>query len=285
MSESLLARTHAVIVNWNGGSDDNIECIRSLIENGLPAERILFVDNASSDGSPEAAAARYPGLVMLRNDQNLGYGHGSNQGMQAALDAGAELVFLVNNDVSFPEETLQQLVDELEAPANAGLGIVGPRVVYRQEPERIWCAGGRITFRQNLSQMIGHRQPDGPAYQSSIDVDYVPGCALLVRRKVLESIGLLEADYFAYHEDVEFCMQATAAGFGVRMVGEALAWHDAHHSTGGGYNPRRKYMMGLNTVWFLRKHGSTLRWLSFFVFDVLSLPFIRMPKRPRLKRN
>ena len=57
-------------------------------------------------------------------------------------------------------------------------------------------------------------------------------------------------------------------------IGEACALHDAHHSTGGGYNARRKYMMGVNTVWFLRRHGTPLRWLSFFVFDVLTLPLV-----------
>ncbi len=115
--------------------------------------------------------------------------------------------------------------------------------------------------------------PDGAQYQRTLDVDYVAGAAMLVKREVFERVGLLDADYFAYHEDVEFCMKAREAGFGVRMIGDISAFHDAHSSTGGGYNPRRKYMMGVNTVWFLRAHGTPWRWLSFFVFDVLSLPF------------
>ena len=272
---------YAVIVNWNGGSADNIQCIDSLIADGLKPERIVFVDNASSDGSLESVRERWPALILQLNSANLGYGEGSNQGMQLALDAGAEALYLVNNDVSFPKGTLARLWQELQAGKSQRLGIVGPRVVYRQEPDMIWCAGGKLTYRQNLSQMIGHRQHDGPRFQKNIDVDYVPGCALLVSREVLESIGLLQADYFAYHEDVEFCMQAKEAGFGVRMVGEALAFHDAHHSTGGGYNARRKYMMGLNTVWFLRKHGTPLRWLSFLFFDVLSLPLVWLLRAPR----
>ena len=96
---------------------------------------------------------------------------------------------------------------------------------------------------------------------------------MLVRRALFERAGLLDGDYFAYHEDVEFCMKAREAGFEVRLVGEKRALHDAHHSTGGGYNPARKYMMGVNTVWFLRRHGTPARWASFLLFDVASLPF------------
>ena len=105
-------------------------------------------------------------------------------------------------------------------------------------------------------------------------MDYVPGCAMLVAREVFTRIGLLEGDYFAYHEDVEFCWKAKQAGFPVRMIGAVAAHHDAHSSTGGGYNPLRKYMMAVNTVRFLRRHGTLTRWLGFWLFDVASLPFV-----------
>ena len=65
----------------------------------------------------------------------------------------------------------------------------------------------------------------------------------------------------------------TRAGFPVRMLGELAAHHDAHSATGGGYNALRTYMMAVNTVRFLRRHGSVARWLSFWLFDVASLPF------------
>ena len=60
----------------------------------------------------------------------------------------------------------------------------------------------------------------------------------------------------------------------MRILGQLSALHDAHSTTGGGYNTRRKYMMGVNTIWFLRAHGTPLRWLSVFLFDVLTLPFL-----------
>jgi GT2 family glycosyltransferase len=259
----------AIVVNWNGG-DQNLACLESLLEQGLAPEHVVFVDNGSSDGSREAVERTHPRMVCLRNETNEGYGHANNRGIRHALEGGAQTVFLVNNDVVVPPGTLAGLLRELEGAP----GIVGPRVLYRDPPDRVWCAGGLVTFRANLSTMIGHGAPDGPQYAVTRTVDYVPGCALLASREVFERIGLLEGDYFAYHEDLEFCWKAARAGFPVRVIGALAVHHDAHSSTGGGYNPRRKYMMAVNTVRFLRRHGTPGRWLSFWLFDVLSLPFV-----------
>jgi len=263
--------TWAVVVNWNGG-ERNLDCLRSLAAQGLAPERIVFVDNASSDGSLGRVREIFPALAVVQNSTNVGYGHGTNRGIEQALAHGAARVFLVNNDVTFEPGTLAGLERAMEGPG--GAGITGPRVLFTHPPDRIWCAGGVITFRTNLSTMLGHGEPDGPAFRVTREVDYVPGCAMLVARAVFERIGLLEGDYFAYHEDVEFCWKAKRAGFSVRMLGELAAHHDAHASTGGGYNPLRKYMMAVNTVHFLRRHGTLPRWLSFWVFEVASLPFV-----------
>jgi len=261
--------TWAVVLNWNGGAQ-NHDCVRSLLAQGLAPGRIVFVDNASRDGSCEAVEREFAGLVVLRNATNLGYGDGTNVGIRHALERGAERVWLVNNDVVFPAGTLAGL----EKALLSGGGIVAPRVLLKTPPDVVWCAGGILTFRTNLSTMLGHGEKDGPGFRVTREVDYVPGCALLATRAVFDRIGLLEGAYFAYHEDVEFCWKAKQAGFPVRVVGELSAQHDAHASTGGGYNARRKYMMAVNTVHFLRKHGTPTRWLGFWLFDVATLPFV-----------
>ena len=268
--------TWAVVLNWNGG-EQNLACVRSLLAQGLPAERVVFVDNASSDGSRERVEAAFPGLVVLRNAANVGYGHGTNRGIRHALEHGAARVFLVNNDVTLLPGTLAGLEGALAGEP----GIVGPRVLYKEPPDRVWSAGGILTFRANLSTLLGHGALDGPAVRVTRDVDYVPGCALLAARAVFERIGMLEGDYFAYHEDVEFCWKAKQAGFPVRVIGAVAAHHDAHSATGGGYNRLRKYMMAVNTVRFLRRHGTPSRWLGFWLFDVATLPLVWLYRSSR----
>ncbi len=264
-------RIAAVVVNWNGGPE-NLECLRSLVREGIAPEWIYFVDNASVDGSREAVQAEFGSIQYVLNNENLGYGDGNNQGIDLALERGAEACLLVNNDAELVEGCLALLTDALAADTN--LAIVGPRVLYKERPGMVWAAGGELTFRQNLSTLIGHRQSDGPQYQKTVAVDYVIGAVMLVRREVFERIGLLDGTFFAYHEDLDFCVRASYEGFGIACIGEASALHKAGHSTGGGYGARRKYMIGVNSIWFLRRHGTPTRWLRFLCFDVLTLPVV-----------
>ena len=266
-----LASIFAVVANWNGG-EENLECLRSLVAQGLPEANLVFVDNGSSDGSLALVRARHPGLRLIENRSNLGFGEASNQGAKLALEHGARAVFFVNNDVVLLPGTLARLVAEFEARPKAG--IVGPLVLTKSDPGRVWCAGGLLTWRENLSTLRGHLEPDGARWRETRAVDYVPGCALLARRAVLEQVGMFDAEYFAYMEDVDLCLRARRAGFEVWLVGDAAVLHASSSSTGGGYNPRRKYMMGVNSIWFLRRHARAAQWLRFLVFDVLSLPLL-----------
>jgi len=265
------ASIFAVVANWNGG-EENLECLRSLLEQGLPEGNVVFVDNGSSDGSLALVRAKHPGLRVIENKSNLGFGEAANQGALRALDLGARAVFFVNNDAVVPPGTLARLAAELEARPRAG--IVGPRVLYKADPARVWCAGGELTWRQNLSTLRGHLEPDGPRWRETRAVDYVPGCALLARKELLVQVGLFDAQYFAYMEDVDLCLRARRGGFEVWLVGEVAVLHATSQATGGGYNPRRKYMMGVNSIWFLRRHAHAGHWLRFVVFDVLSLPLL-----------
>jgi len=264
-------RVAAVIANWNGG-EENLDCLRSLAAHGFAESDIVFVDNGSSDGSLERVLAEFPRISAIRNAANLGFGEASNQGAQLALERGAEAVFFVNNDVVLPADTLARLVRELEQDAR--LGIVGPRVLYRDDPARVWAAGGMLTWRENLSTLVGHGELDAPEFRAARDVDYVAGCALLATRVCLLKVGLFDAAYFAYMEDVDLCLRAKAAGFGVRMVGEVSVLHATSSATGGGYNPRRKWMMGVNSIWFLRRHARAPQWGRFVAYDIAPLPFL-----------
>lgn len=264
-------RVVAVVVNWNGG-DQNRACLRSLLDAGLAPTDVMFVDNGSRDGSRESVAAEFPSVTRIENAKNLGFGAAANQGAAAALAGGAGAVFFVNNDVVVSSNTLQVLTQVLASERS--MGIVGPRVLNMHDPQTVWCAGGMMTWRQNLSTLLGHGEPDGAAYRERRSVDYIPGCALLARREVLEEVGLFDARYFAYMEDVDLCLRAKRRGYKVELVGDVSALHASSSATGGGYNPRRKYMMGVNSVWFLRAHARTAQWLRFLVFDVATLPFL-----------
>ncbi len=259
----------AVVVNWNGG-EDNLLCLESLYAQVPPPDRVLFIDNDSQDGSWQRVAARFPKVEMTRNPRNLGFGAGANQGIANALRGGAQAVLLVNNDVTLIRGSLAQLREALESHPSAGL--VGPLVLYRSDPERVWAAGGRLTWRQNLTTLLGQGDSDSDRWRGTFEVDYLTGCAMLVRREVFEHVGAFDEAFFAYSEDVDLGLRAGRAGFSSLLVGAASALHEPSSSTGGGYSPRRKYMMGVNSVWFLRRWGGPREWSRFVMFDLCPLP-------------
>ncbi len=264
-------RIGVVVVAWNGG-EDVLRCVRALLaEAPPPALDVIVVDNGSTDGSPEALEREAGGrIVLVRNATNLGYCEGNNAGIRLALEKGCDAVILLNDDAFVEAGAVRAMAARLMEIG--GSGVVGPKIVYADRPGVLWAAGGALSARENVGALRGTGTADSGRFDRSEEVDFVPGCALLASRDVFERAGLLDPAYFAYFEDVDLCLRAREKGFRIVYEPAARVLHRASRSTGGGYNPRRKYLMGLNSVRFLKRHGSFVRWLRFAVFDVLLWP-------------
>lgn len=260
-------RVLAMVLNYNGGCVVGT-CVDALATQTHAALDILLIDNASSDGSVERVLEKHPGVEVIQNAENLGFCAANNQGLDRVLAAGYDAGLLVNDDVVLEPDSVERLAAVLEG--DPSVGVAGPKVLFEPERDFIWCAGGVLDGRQNLNRLRGHWQP-ARAFSEAEDVDYIPGCALLVRRQALQKAGFLEADYFAYLEDVEFCFRVRKAGFRVRYEAAARAYHHVSRSSGDRYPALRKYLNARNSVHFLRRHGTLRTWLGFWIFDVSTL--------------
>jgi GT2 family glycosyltransferase len=210
----------------------------------------------------------YPDIEHIFIEENLGFTGGNNRGIQRALEGDAPMILILNNDVRVPQRFLEPLVEVLKK----GPGIVGPKIF--DSIGKVWCAGGRLAFHQNLTCLRGFGQVDNGRYNKTESIDYMPACCLLVSREVFETIGLLDDAYFCYLEDVDFCQRARKSGFSVTYCPSSSVVHHFSFSTGGGYTPARKYMNALNSVRYLREHGTFRSWLAFWLLDVLALPLV-----------
>jgi GT2 family glycosyltransferase len=262
------ARIGVVVLNWNGGTA-NQRCLASLVRAGVAPAQILFVDNASEDGSREAVERAFPLVAIVRNASNLGFCAGMNVGLRIALQRGDDAVLVLNNDVEVEPGFLAPLAQALAEPR---VGAVGPKVLLPGAERRLWCAGGRIDHRANVSTLRGHGELDVGRFDRAEEVDYLPGCALLLRAEALREVGLFDEQFFAYMEDVDLGVRLRARGWIIRYVPDAVVVHESGSASGGGYAPARKYANALNAVRFLRKHPSLRGWFGLVVFDVLTLP-------------
>jgi GT2 family glycosyltransferase len=220
-------RLAAVVVNYRT-LDETVRTLASLRRSRRTIDDLLVVDNGSGDGSAAALRARAAGATVLATAANLGFSGGSNVGIREALARGAELVLLVNSDAELPPDCVERLERGLAASPRAG--IAAPVLVARDDPGRVLSAGIRFSPATGRMRLLGWRARHRPL--PTVEVDAVSACVMLIRRAVLERVGLLDEAYFFSFEDVDVCLRARGAGFTCLCVGDAVALHEGSRSIG-----------------------------------------------------
>ncbi len=210
-----------IILNTNR-RDDTLECLGSLTKNSYGNHRIIVLDNASIDGSSDAIRIAFPEVKIIPLTANLGYAGNNNVGIQAALGQGADWVLVLNEDTSLAVDCLEQMV--MVAESDQHIGIVGPMVYHYNEKDVIQSAGGRLGRFWDASH-IGQNERDQGQYSTPRSVDWVSGCAILVKRQVIEQVGMLDERFFYYWEETEWCLRTRKNGWLIFQVPAAKLWH------------------------------------------------------------
>jgi GT2 family glycosyltransferase len=259
-----MSRTVAVVVHWQDVADTR-GCVASLADEPVD---VLVVDNGSREPVGDALG---PGVRVLREPVNRGYAGGANVGIRAARAAGADVVLVLNNDVRVRPGATAAARAVLDADPR--VAVVGAKVLLREDPARLWLAWGDVTWRQSLVALRGADAPDAPAWNRQRDVPWVAGCAMWMRAAALDAIGLFDEAFFAYHEEVDWCVRAAAAGWRVVYAPAAVVTHTGRGARGGRQSVRiRKYFAARNTILFARKHASAGARLKLAAFLAGTLP-------------
>jgi GT2 family glycosyltransferase len=226
-----------LIVNWNT-RDLLLDCLRSLAAARLAvSHEIIVVDNASVDGSADAVARDYPEARLLRNDENVGFAAANNQAYRASSGG---FVLLLNSDTLVPEGSLERMVAYMEM--HPQMGVLGPRLEYEDGtfqisalrftlPWDVYYEFARFPRRLQPRAQQAPRRLIPLSASEATSVEYVMGAALLIRRTVVERIGLMDEGYFMYAEEVDWCFRARAAGCDVCYLPTATVTHLGGRST------------------------------------------------------
>ena len=241
-----------VIVCYNGVAD-TLECLESLSCLTYPGVQIVVVDNGSSDGTAARVRdAAYKNVHVVETSENLGFAGGNNIGVRFALDTlGAAYTFLLNNDTTVEPGLLEPLVVYAEANPNAGA--VAPLMCYHGSPETVWSAGGAMNHRAD-SVLVGEGEPASNfSHPAPREHDFVVGCGMLIRRDVWDAVGLLDARYFLYYEESDWCYRARKRGYASIVVPSVRLWHKVSRSTGAA-SELTLYYMRRNALLFAESH-------------------------------
>ncbi|MFH1610428.1 MAG: glycosyltransferase family 2 protein [Patescibacteria group bacterium] len=213
-----------IIVNYNG-QDFLSDCLESVLKSNYPNFEVIFVDNNSNDDSINIVN-KFSEVKIIKNNKNLGFARANNIGIK---QASGDAYFLLNNDTIINPELVTVLSKELFSSEQ--IGIVGPKIYFLKQNEKpenqktIWFAGGKINWKTAKSWHIGKDKDDSDYKDQKKEVDFITGCALMIKKEVVSKIGLLEKKFFAYYEDADWCQRAKKAGYKVVYVPFDGVWH------------------------------------------------------------
>ncbi len=258
-----IPKVFIIILNWNG-KQDSVECLESLKKITYTNYEILLVDNGSTDESVRCFRERFPEIEIIENELNMGFAEGNNVGIRRAMEKGTDYVLLLNNDTVVDRKFLEELVNVAESEPR--IGLAGPKVYYYDYKGRkdiIHSAGAKINMRQGTAPPIGINEVDIGQFDHERKVDYLEGACMLVKQAVIHNIGLMDAEYFAYWEETDWCIRARKAGYSIFYVPKAKIWHKVSAS---GSRPKRTYYLARNNFWFMKRHATREQYFSFLIY-------------------
>lgn len=251
---------YIILLNWNGWQDTS-KCLRSLRQLDYEGFVTLVVDNGSTDDSLIRLREGHPEVHVIENGTNVGFAGGCNIGIRHALAAGADYIWLLNNDTIAEVKALSALVTK--AQSDPHMGAVGSAIYSIADTGRlqVW-GGGYVNFWLGRS-----RHFERPVEDSKIE--FLTGASLLVRRQALDAIGSLDDGFFMYWEDADYCFRLRSQGWKLGVAGNSKIWHKESSSVGKGSSRMDTYF-NTSAARFFRKHA-VLPGLSLWTGVTLSL--------------
>lgn len=268
---------YIVILNWNG-RDDTLACLESVSHINYPDYKVIVADNGSSDGAVEKIRIEYPDVIIIENHENLGFAAGNNSAIKYAISAGADFVFLLNNDTVVDPAILTGFVDAADKFQYGG--VFGAKIYYFSDKQKLWYAGGYWDKRTLSFNEYGAGEVDKGQYDVLTETDWVIGCAMFIRADVIKSIGLLEHSFFLNNEEIDFCSRTQRAGYSCVYVPTARLWHKISVSFGGEDSPMKEYFSARNRLLWARRNAGL--WLRLQIYFDSTRSLLRRYIRPLL---
>lgn len=280
-----------VAVNYNG-KKDTFELLESLKILNTPdvLSKVIFVDNGSTDGSVSGIKAQYPEVDILQNGENKGFAGGYNRGIDYALIWGADYILIINNDCLIKDTNLLEgLIKTFKT--NDKIGLISPKIYFApgfefhknryQDTERgkvIWYAGGYFDWDNIHAVHRGLDEADHGQYDKIEEVDFISGACMLIKREVIEKVGLFDEKYFLYFEDCDFQKRVSDAGFKRYYNGRVAIYHKVSRSTGIG-SILTDYFHARNRLIFGMKYGGIRTKIALWREAIKLLFFGRLAQR------
>ena len=268
--------------------------IREEAERGGNPEREkqLTDSQAKRNLNPNIHSSSWPGtsptshcpLILIQTGENLGFAGGNNVGIRCAMAKGdCNYVWLLNNDTVIEKNALTEMMSFAESDEK--IAMVGSKLLFYNESNVIEAIGGSSIILKTLNSHAYFEEDKGQ-WDKPIEPDYITGASVLVRKHLIDRIGLLDEAYFMYVEDLDWSLKAKSEGYKLIYCYQSMIWHKKGACTGtsgnwGNFLGRKSsrpsvkkfsttyYYNIRNRVYFAKKHFLDERLACFFIY----LPF------------
>jgi GT2 family glycosyltransferase len=248
-----------VLVNWNS-FELTKDTLESLQQTTYTNYDCIIVDNGSVDGSRDLIEKTFPDCIVLKSATNKGFTGGNNIGMEFALQNGYEFIMMLNNDVAVEPNFLEPLIARLNQDPT--IGAVQPLIYFHHDRNKIWNAGSTFNTLLGIYSTPDYNKKDpGHRFKNkSKKIDWITGCAFMIRASVLKNVGLLKEAFFMYYEDVDFSFRIKTAGYKLDYEPNSVIYHLAGMSLKtskrekeGFVSPKVHYLNSRNRIWCLKE--------------------------------
>lgn len=239
-----------VILNWNG-FEDTSECISSLQMISCSNYKIVVVDNGSVNDDYQSLKHKFPEIDIIRSETNLGFSGGNNFGINHALNQNPEYVLLLNNDTIVSPNFIEPLLKLFNEDNK--IGIAAPQINYYDEPKKIWTAGGKISKIRGSGFAYSDKL-ENDIIRTIKEVTFVSGCCMLIKKEVLEKVGLFDDNFFLYVEDADLCYRVVKAGYKIVVSPDSKIYHKISRSTSASLSLLPLYYVTRNRLYFAKKN-------------------------------
>lgn len=225
---------YIIILNYNNFKD-TLDCLESVKGISYPNYKVVVIDNASENDSvkwiqdwlikqgvehqvlyeDKFDKIKDADFTLIVKNKNTGYAGGNNTGIKFAIEKGANCVWILNNDTTVHPSALTELIKVMERYPMAG--VVGSKIYFSDKPERIWFSSGHYYYTTD--------KKDDITDSIEKEIRVISGCSFLIKRDLIEDIGLLWEGYFLYFEEDDYCMRAKRKGWKIYFCPLSKVYH------------------------------------------------------------
>jgi GT2 family glycosyltransferase len=262
-----------ITVNYNG-LDMTLDLLKSIDNQSYKNLEIFVVDNASKEDPAAFFQKNYPYVKFIRSEKNLGFAGGNNLAVKVAK---GDFLFFINNDAEITEGCLEKLVALFNEKPK--LGIVSPLLLYFNESkgsdkDLIQYAGTtRVHPVTARNRTLGEKEWDNGQFNTATETAYAHGAAMMIKRQVIDNVGVMFEDFFLYYEELDWCERIRKAGYDIYVEPRAKVYHKESASV-QKISGLKTYYLNRNRIYFMRRNFGGINLIGFYLF----LIFITIPK-------